>query len=275
MPEQNTLDLSVVIPFKDKSVLTNACLESLAKYGNGVKEILLVSNNSSEDERKKVQACASKYPNAWVEEYNHPFNFQAINNWGVSRTSGSVVLLLNNDIELTPDSVNLLENMYRKALEPDVGAVGCVLLYEDRKTVQHAGVYLIPGGTADHVYIGKKFSYAKKGNPLDISDGLELSAVTAAAVMVERKKYDEVEGMNEDFIICGGDVDMCLRLQDKGYKTWLVGTNHGYMVHKESKSRSMMAIPYVDFVESYKSYVKHFDLATGDPFLSPEVVAHV
>lgn len=275
MSSNKPLDLSIIIPFKDKAAMTIDCLDSLHTYGESVKEILLISNNSSEQEVTHVKKAAEKYKNTRVVVYDHPFNFQAINNWGVSKTSGKVVMLLNNDIELDENSAGLLKAMYNKALEKNVGAVGCVLLYEDRSTVQHAGVYLIPGGTADHVYIGKKFSYAKSGNPLNINEGLQLSAVTAAAVMIERQKFDTINGMNEDFIICGGDVDMCLRLHEQGYKSWLVGANHGYMIHKESKSRSMIAVPYVDFVESYKSYVRHFDPITGDPFVSPEVMAHV
>ena len=68
---------------------------------------------------------------------------------------------------------------------------------------------------------------------------------------------------------------MCLRLADKGYKTLLIGSDSGYMLHKESKSRSMIAVPYVDFVESYKIYIKHFDLQNGDPYLHWKKVKNV
>ena len=260
------LDLCIIIPFKDKSELTLACLSSIKKYGGDIKEILLISNNSSDDELQKIVSATEDHKNAVVKELNVPFNFQVINNWGVSQTSAKVVLLLNNDIEFTKESSPILEAMYKEALKKDTGAVGCVLLYEDNKTVQHAGVYLVPGGTADHLYIGKHIEAAKNGL-VDIHTGLQLSAVTAAAVMIERNKFEEIHGMNEDFIICGGDVDMCLRLQDAGYKTWMVGIDFGYMIHKESKSRSMIAVPYVDFVESYKSYISHYDIHAGDTFL--------
>ncbi len=260
------LDLSIIIPFKDKSELTLACLDSLKKYGGDIKEILLISNNSTKEEVTKIKSAAANLTNATVKIYNEPFNFQAINNWGIANTTGKVVMLLNNDIELTKKSSITLRTMYQEALKDDIGAVGCVLLYEDKKTVQHAGVYLIPGGTADHLYIGKSISYAKKGT-VDIHHGRQFSAVTAAAVMIERKKLKQVNGLNEKFIICGGDVDLCIRLEKAGYKTWMVGTDFGYMIHKESKSRSMISVPYVDFVESYKSYVSHYDINSGDKYL--------
>jgi GT2 family glycosyltransferase len=256
------LDLSILIPFKDKSELTIACLETLHKYGDPVKEIILVSNGSSDAELSAVLSVAKKFNNTKLIEYNHPFNYQKINNFAAKTAAGKVLMLLNNDIELNASSKGLLSYMYKKALEPTIGAVGCVLLYEDAITIQHAGVYLVAGGTADHLYIGKSFKKISTDKTLrhNITKDLDVTAVTAAAVMVERKKFEEIKGMNEDFIICGGDVDLCLRLSEKGYDSLLVGSDHGRMIHKESKSRSMIAIPYVDFYESYKSYVKQPDL---------------
>ena len=270
------LDLSIIIPFKDKAHMTVACLESLISYGDEVKEIILVSNNSEDNELEIIRTAADSYKNVKVIIYNHPFNFQAINNWAGKQGTGKVLLLLNNDIELVEQSKGLLRKMYDQALKKTTGAVGCLLLYEDQKTIQHAGVYLIAGGTADNLYIGRKYKtlLGELQNPtkplIDIRTTRTVTAVTAAAVMVERTKFTTVGGLNEDFIICGGDVDLCLRLEERGYKSVLIGANEGYMVHKESKSRSMLAVPYIDFVESYKSYIKHFDVSRGDPYFSQE-----
>lgn len=260
--------------------MTLDCLFSLQKYGGDLEEIILISNNSLEDELTAVREGASKFSNTKVLVYNYPFNYQKINNWGVDQSSGKAVLLLNNDIELTSNSKGLIEKMYQASLEPKNGAIGCVLLYEDSKSIQHAGVYLVPGGTADHLYAHKNLNTVEreiKDGKLayDVHTDLRVSAVTAAAVVVERKKYLSIKGLNENFIICGGDVDLCLRLADKGYKTLLIGSDSGYMLHKESKSRSMIAVPYVDFVESYKIYIKHFDLQNGDPYLHWKKVKNV
>jgi GT2 family glycosyltransferase len=273
------LDISVVIPFKDKAEMTLACLRSLQEYGEPLKEILLISNNSSAGELSKVEEAAAAYDNTRVLEHNVPFNFQAINNWAITKSTGKVAMMLNNDIELTTESHGLLSYMYERALEAKVGAVGCVLLYEDRKTIQHAGVYLVAGGTADHLYIGQPLAQvvskieADKNCP-DITRDLRVTAVTAAAVMIERRKFEKITGLNEAFIIGGGDVDLCLRLEEAGYHSVLAGSKHGTMVHKESKSRSMLTIPYVDFVESYKSYSRHFDVTKGDPYISQEALNH-
>jgi GT2 family glycosyltransferase len=138
----------------------------------------------------------------------------------------------------------------------------------------------VAGGMADHLYIGQNFKQLIRTleypphEMADIRHDMTVSAVTAAAVMIKKTKFDKIGGMNEVFIIGGGDIDLCLRLKEIGYRSVLMGSANGYMIHKESKSRSMLAIPYVDFVESYKSYIKHFDIAQGDPFMSQEVVKH-
>jgi GT2 family glycosyltransferase len=274
------LDISVIIPFKNHAGMTVKCIESLLQFGEPMKEILLINNGSSEEELKVISEAADQIDSVSVINYDHPFNYQKINNFAAKHASGSVLFLLNNDIELTEKSKGLIRAMYEKAQEAKTGAVGCVLLYGDGYTIQHAGVYLVPGGTADHLYTRQPFSRVKKlikqnKLPYDIAKNMRLTAVTAAAVMVECKKFDQIGGMNEKFIIGGGDVDLCLRLEDEGYDTWLVGFNHGYMLHKESMSRSHLSIPYSDFCESYKIYIKHFDINHGDLYLHWQKVSKI
>jgi GT2 family glycosyltransferase len=273
------LDVSIIIPFKDKSELTLPCLQTLLEFNkNTIKEVILISNDSTDEEYTRIEAEAKKHKNVLLFKCDIPFNFQRINNFGIKKASGKVVMMLNNDIELTKKSIGLLEKMYEKAIEPGVGAVGCILLYDDDISIQHAGVHLVPGGTANELYRGiplqKVINNNKKTYGYDIRRNLPVSAITAAAMMVEKKKIDKIHGLNENFIICGGDVDLCLRLNEKGYQSWLIGAEHGYMIHKESKSRSMISVPYIDFVESYKIYIEHFDFDYGDPFLHWQEIYH-
>lgn len=264
------LDISVIIPFKDKSAMTIDCVESLFAFGPEVKEIILISNNSTDDEVAVMRSFSSKHDNVKLFEYNHPFNYQKINNWAVKKSSGNFIMFLNNDTELRENSRGLIEKMYEKSKLVNVGMVGCLLLFGDERTIQHAGVYLMPEGLAEHMYVTKKYKQAieRAGTeefPYDISKDLRMSAVTGAVQIIERKKFDDVNGFDEKFIICGGDVDLCLRLNEAGHQTWFVGG--GYILHKESQSRKFTPIPYNDFYWSYLSYVKGFDSNCGDPFL--------
>jgi GT2 family glycosyltransferase len=270
MADTDVLDISVIIPFKDKAKMTLDCVHSLLEYGPAVREILLISNNSSATELDIVKDGIKDIPNSRVLIYDHPFNYQKLNNWAVKQSRGETIMFLNNDTELRPKSVGLIEKMVAKAHEPDVGITGCLLLFGGEKTIQHAGVYLRPGGQAEHLYVTEKYSHAlaEKNTarfPYDIEEDRPLSSVTGAVNVVQRSKFDAAGGFDERFIICGGDVDLCLRLNKAGYQTWYV--SGGYILHKESQSRKFTPIPYNDFYWSYLSYVEGFDTKQGDPFL--------
>lgn len=271
MAKPPQLDISVIIPFKNKSKMTLDCVHSIFRFGPSLKEIILVSNNSDDSDLKDVESGIKSYSNVRLFEYNHPFNYQKMNNWAVKQSTGKYILFLNNDTELKQQSVGLIERMLTKASEPKVGIVGCLLLYGGEKLIQHAGVYLVPGGLGEHLFVAKKYAKAlsaggkTKEFPYDITKDRPLTAVTGAVNLVERKKYDEINGFDERFIICGGDVDLCIRMNKAGYQTWYLGG--GYIVHKESQSRKFTPIPYNDFYWSYLSYAKGFDENSGDPFL--------
>lgn len=235
-----------------------------------LKEILLVDNNSLPTERIAVQSVVKEMSNVKMLTYSKTFNYQKINNWAVEQSSGSVIWFLNNDAELPKESECLVLQMYKTAQDPATGATGCVLLYDDAETIQHAGAYLVPGGTAKHLYIKEKLKDVLSNistYPYDITESREFCAVTAASLMVERKKFDFVNGFNENFIVNGGDVDLCLRLKESGYKAILVGQKYGVMLHRESQSVSKIALPLSDFVNSFSRYVKHFIPNNGDGFI--------
>lgn len=267
----NILDISAIIPFKNKADMTISAARSLIKYGPPIKEIIFVSNNSNDSELSKITDFASNNSNAKVLEYNYPFNYQKMNNWATEKATGKFILFLNNDTELVPESRGLLEKMFAAASKPDVGITGCLLLYGDRKVIQHAGVFLQPRGMADHLYVGKKYSKVLKSGgknkdyPYSIDEDRPLTAVTGAVNIIEKAKFLSIGGYDENFIIGGGDVDLCIRLNKKGCQTWYIAG--GWIVHKESQSRSHKPIEYSDFYNSYLSYMTAYDYKVGDPYL--------
>lgn len=252
--------------------MTLDCVNSFHRFGPKVKEILLVSNNSSDTELSIIKKGIESYPETSVVEYNFPFNYQKVNNWAAKKTTGEFILFLNNDTELTENSIGLVEELARKSSEDSAGITGCLLLFAGEKKIQHAGVFLVPGGLAEHLYVTKKYSQAvehggsSKEYPYDITKDIPMTAVTGAVSMVQRKKFDAVNGFDERFIVCGGDVDLCIRLNEAGYQTWFVGGPR-YIIHKESISRKFTPIPYNDFYWSYLSYIKGYKDTLGDPFL--------
>ena len=227
--------VSIIIPTKDSAALLDRCLGSLFERTSHPNfEVVLVDNDTSEPEALEVM---QRHPVRRVP-FPGPFNFSRANNLGVQTASGSLLVFLNNDTEIvTPD---WLQQLAYFAEQQDVGAAGALLVYED-ETVQHAGVALGMRGTADHTMRG--FPLGVDGYAGSLVCAREVSAVTAACMMMRRSLFDQIGGFNEHFFTAYQDVDLCLRLRDKGLR--IIYTPEARVVHHESVSRKR----YYDMVD--------------------------
>ena len=228
-----TPKVSIVIANKDHAEDLERCVSSILERTTYLNyEIIIVENNSETKEIFDYYDSLKEYKNIKVVKFTGEFNYSAVNNLGVKYADGEYILLLNNDTQVI--SINWIEELLMFAQRKDVGAVGAKLYYGD-KTVQHAGVVLQLGAhrTAGHIhcrqgrdsigYMGK-LCYAQN-----------VSAVTAACLLVSKAKYEEVGGLDENFKVALNDVDFCLKLREKGYLN--IFTPYSELYHYESISR--------------------------------------
>ncbi len=223
--------VSIIIPIKDKAKMTRRCIDSLYEkntYKNF--EIILVDNNSCEDETFKMLDEYKKRDNFKVLRLECEFNYSRINNEAVKIAKGDYLLFLNNDTEV--NDCDFLEWMVGYASQSHVGCVGIKLLYPD-KLVQHAGVVLGYGGVAGHIYV----TASNNDNGLfgRLCMPYDYTAVTAACLMIDKKKFNEVKGFDEKLKVALNDVDLNLKVLDTGY--YNVCLSNITMFHYESKSR--------------------------------------
>ncbi len=267
--------VSVLIPNKDHTQDLDVCLKSLyekCSYKNF--EVIVIENNSTEPETfRYYEEALKKYPRLQVVHWKKGFNFSAINNFGLTFAKGEYILLLNNDVEvITPD---LFEGMLGYCMREEVGIVGVKLLYDD-DTIQHAGVLLGAGGLATHSFKGKADT-----DPCYMCRAIttqDVSAVTAACLMVKRSVYEEVGGLDEDFEVAFNDVDFCLKVRKAGYL--IVYNAQVKLHHYESKSRGTENTPekFVRFSKESKMLnekwsINRYDLSDTytDPYYNPNL----
>lgn len=241
--------ISIIIPTRDYASTLKVCLDSIYEkttYKNF--EIIVANNNSVEKETFELfDEYKNKYKNFQVIDINTEFNYSNINNDCVKKASGKYILLLNNDTEvITP---NWLEIMVGYAMQKHIGAVGPKLLYPDY-TVQHAGVILGLGGVASHAYIGAKREDNGMYGRLKVP--YNYSAVTAACLMVEKNKFNEVNGLEETLKVAYNDIDFNIKLLEKGYYNIFIPQVE--LIHFESKSRGLdtTSEKYKRFLEESK-----------------------
>ena len=231
IPEPPPL-VSLIIPTRDRADILEVCVRSilnLTRYAPY--EVLILDNDSKDVVTHRLFTALRADRRVNVLQHPGPFNFSALNNAAGRRAKGTILGLLNNDIEVTDGA--WLNEMVALAARPHIGCVGCKLLYPDER-IQHAGVYLGLGGIAGH---GHRFA---PRNALGYMNRLRrvqnVSAVTAACLFVRKVVYDQVGGLDEQvFRVALNDVDLCLKVRAAGYlNLW---TPFVELVHHESASR--------------------------------------
>ena len=256
--------VSLIVPTRDKVELLRGCVESilaLTTYGNY--EILVVDNRSTDPSALGYLAELRSRDRVRVLSYTESFNFSRINNFAVGEARGTVVGLLNNDtVVISPD---WLTEMVSWAMQPDIGCVGAKLCYAD-DTIQHAGVVIGVGDVAGHAH--RHFPRDHDGYCMRLKVVHNLSAVTAACLVVRKDVYQEVGGLNErDLTVAYNDVDFCLRVRAAGYSN--VWTPFAELYHLESLSRgSDRSAEKARRYENEVAYMhRHWDLRS-DPYYS-------
>lgn len=230
-PVQGRPLVSIIIPNKDEKDCLERCINSIIEkttYNNF--EILIVENNSITNEIFSYYKQLSKKENIRLLAWEKPFNYSAINNYAVKKARGDYLLFLNNDTEVI--APNWIEEMLGHCQRSETGVVGGKLYYPDG-TIQHAGTIIGMGGIAGHMFVdmpGERTGYLHKASLQQ-----NLSAVTAACMMVKREIFEMVLGFDEELSVAFNDVDFCLRVRQKGYL--VVYDPYVELYHYESKSR--------------------------------------
>ena len=262
--------VSLLIPTRDRKTITEVAVRSILNkttYPNY--EIIILDNGSTEPETLEwFGAIQQEDPRVQVLRYDHPFNYSAINNFGAKHAKGSLIGLINNDVEVINPA--WLTEMVSQALREDIGCVGAKLYYSN-DTIQHAGVIIGIGGVGGHSH--KYFGGNQHGYFSRLKLIQTVSGVTAACLIVRKSVYDEVGGLDEvNLKVAFNDVDFCLKVREAGYRN--LWTPYAELYHHESISRGTEDSPEkqarfrreVEFMQS-----KWGDTLKLDPFYSPNL----
>ena len=225
--------VSIIVPTCYTQDYIDKCIESIYKnttYNNY--EIIVVDNSRRHpgygQKRLKKQMADGKCRILYV---NEPFNWSRLNNLAAKEAKGSFLLFLNDDTEVI--TADWLERLLAEAARPGVGMVGPLLLYPDGK-VQSAGVFLVDhGGGGRSYYLLEEEKSRKYHDMLHFTR--ECSFVIGACIMVQRSKFEEINGFDEALPLVGNEMDFGLRMRRAGYRN--LYTPSAKLTHKERVSR--------------------------------------
>ncbi|CAM6674443.1 glycosyltransferase family 2 protein [Leclercia adecarboxylata] len=269
IPEPAPL-VSLLIPTRDRRSLTETAVRSILEKSTYTNyEILILDNGSVEAETLEFFSLIQQEDyRVKVLAYDYPFNYSAINNFGARHAKGSIIGLINNDIEVI--NSEWLTEMVSHSLRPEIGCVGAKLYYPN-DTLQHGGVILGIGGVANHSH--KHFARNHPGYFARLICTQNYSAVTAACLLIRKEIYDAVEGLDEENLkVAFNDVDFCLKVREAGYRN--LWTPYAELYHYESISRGAEDSP--EKIARFASEVNHMQDKWGshlviDPFYSPNL----
>ena len=262
--------VSILIPNKDHREDLKRCIDSIREMTTWPAwEIIIIENNSEEERTFRFYEELEKDERIRVVRYGGPFNYSAVNNFGFREAKGEQILLLNNDTEVV--SPGWIEEMLMYAQREDVGAVGAKLYYPDG-TIQHGGIGIGIKMLAGHWHRGE--DGRSPGYFGRLTYAQDVSAVTAACMMIPRNVYEEMNGLDEGFSVVFNDVDLCLRIREAGYL--IVWTPWAELTHYESKSRGAdedTPEKKQFFLEETNRFQRKWNrvLSEGDPYYNPNL----
>ena len=266
--------VSLLIPTRDHRGLVEKCVRSILEKSTYKSfEIVILDNGSVEpDALEFFQTIQDEDDRVRVLRYDHPFNYSAINNFGVKHAKGSIIGLVNNDIEVI--TADWLGEMVSHVLRPEIGCVGAKLYYSN-DTVQHGGVILGLGGVAGHSH--KCYPRYSPGYFHRLFLVQALSAVTAACLLVRRDVFDQVGGLDEvNLKVAFNDVDFCLKVREAGFRN--LWTPYAELYHHESVSRGAEDTPekLARFQQEVRFLVNKWgDKLRQDPYYSPNLTCNL
>jgi GT2 family glycosyltransferase len=258
--------VATVIPCGGRMEMLTRCIEtfaSITKYPNY--EIWVVDNSRAAEVEAYAKACAAKgLPIHHVDWRNRRFNYSAMNNDAAALASAPLLLFLNDDICIVEPE--WLTAMVELATRPNVGAVGARLLFPDGR-IQHAGLVVGMFGVAGHAFKG---CFGDERTYFDFPDIIrDVSAVTAACMLVRRDIFEKVGGFDEKlFPVAYNDVDLCLKIRQAGYR--VVYTPHATLHHYEAVSKAPEDIdPRPEETAAFRA--KWQPVIDRDPFYNPNL----
>jgi GT2 family glycosyltransferase len=164
---------------------------------------------------------------------NNDGSFSSNNNEAALEGNSEYILFLNDDIEPLNDAwlLNMTQVMDKN---PKIGIVGALLLYPDKKTIQHCGVFFSNKTNSLPYHMMYRQNLSSVGNFVKVPRYYQ--AVTGACMLVRRDSFESVGGFSEDFFYMYEDIGLCLDIKNKLNQTCLFNPN-AVLIHHEGISK--------------------------------------
>src|SRR5690554_286288 len=245
------MQLSVVILNYNVRYFLEQCILSVQEALEGIdSEIIVVDNASKDDSCEMVKKL---FPNVILIENKENTGFPKGNNIGVAQAKGRYLCILNPDTVVSEDTFTKILKFAENVT--NLGIIGCKLidgtgafLPESKRNIPTPKISLLKMlGQSKHYY----------ANHLSEDEIGKASVFVGAFMFVERQKYIDLKGFDEDFFMYGEDIDLSYRFLKQGFDNYYFGQTT--VLHYKGESTNKDKVYLNRFYGAMKIfYKKHF-----------------
>lgn len=251
-------DLSIIIISWNVREFLAACLDSITAHTGDLNvEVVVVDSYSSDG---TVDMVRDRYQ--WVRFLPQSSNlgFTRGNNLGLAAAQGRHLMLLNPDTEVVDDALPRMVHYLDE--HPDVGVVGPHTLNSDgstQSTRRRFPNFVTALFESTWLQPFAPRSMLDRYYARDIADSeiAEVDWVQGSALMIRRKAYGQIGGLDEQYVMFSEEMDWCKRVRNAGWRVVYLGD--AQIVHHGGKSTEQVsAMAHIYFQTSKIRYFRKF-----------------
>ncbi len=252
------VDLSIIIVNWNTGNLLDRCLTSILQHTSGINyEIIVFDNNSGDNSRKVLES----YPQVRAIFHHENLGFARANNRAVPHARGEYILFLNPDTELKD---NLLPETVEFLKKSPYHVLGVRLRLPDgRIQISSGNFFSLKNMLFQNLFkIALRFRFKKLVRWLSRRTGVPLSQylnqpdlwdpfrihsvdwVSGAFYLLRKGDFVAAGGFDEDFVLFAEEVDLSQRLAREGKRAVFYGRkeilHHSGASIKRFQSRSFV-----------------------------------
>ncbi len=246
------MNIAVVILNWNGEDLLKQFLPSVVRYSDHA-QIYVIDNASTDN---SIQYLKNNFPNVKTIKLDRNLGYAGGYNQGLREVEEDILVLLNNDVEVTPQWLEPLQDTFQK--DNTIAVIQPKLLdYKRPEYFEYAGA---AGGFIDAFGYpfcrGRIFSTLEKDSGQYDVDS-EIFWASGACFAIRRKVFTALNGFDESYFAHQEEIDLCWRIFNEGYKIWFCHQSKVYHLGGGTLKALSPKKTYLNFRNSLYNIIKN------------------
>ena len=247
------MKLAIVILNWNGKKLLEQFLPSVVNFSSKEAEIY-VADNASTDE--SVAYTKEYFPSIKIVENATNGGYAKGYNDALASIDADIYCLLNSDVEVTENWLQPIIEVFKN--QPNTAVIQPKLLdFKHKSKFEYAGA---GGGFIDlygYPYCrGRVFNHLEEDRT-QFDDISPIFWASGACMFIRSEVFKEAGGLDEDYFAHQEEIDLCWRVQNKGYDVYYVGSSIVYHVGGATLQETNPHKTFLNFRNSLLNVVKN------------------